>query len=272
MLQILTCRMEVAQKYGMDAAVLLHNIVYWTLKNKAEGRHFHDGRYWTYSSRKALAEMYPCWSDSQIKRILAKLRDAGALLVADYNDNRMLRTNWYSPSDEVLALYGEEPGPVKPADPDPPPSDPGPKMPDDSDPMHCPICSNALSGSGQRIYNENKKLQQEEPPIVPQGTGANEQDKLFNGFWAAYPRKQAKQDARKAWDKLKPDLDLCRIMAEALRRQKRSEQWQREGGRYIPLPATWIRGRRWEDDPDGGPGGDQGGGIIEEEGVICIDD
>lgn len=234
MLQILTCRMDVAERYGLDGAVFLHNVVYWTLKNKAEERHFHDGRYWTYASRKGLAQMYPLWSDSQIKRIIARLRDAGALLMGDYNENRMVRTNWYAPSDEILALYGESP---------PPPEDSGQNRPED-----CPEPPSALGENAQCLYNENKKLQQEEPPVVPQEGDLS--DKLFERFWNAYPkvRRQKKKDAKKAWDKLKPSLELCHQMAVALEAQKRSEEWTRDGGRYIPMPATWIRGERWTDE------------------------
>ena len=84
------------------------------------------------------------------------------------------------------------------------------------------------------------------PPIVPQGT---ESEMLFERFWSAYPRRQYKDRARKAWAKLGPDLALCRRMSEALAIQKRSAQWTEAGGKYIPHPATWLNGRCWEDDP-----------------------
>lgn len=108
MLQILMCRTDVAVRYSLDAAVLLNNVVYWTQKNQSEGKHFHDGRYWMSASLKGLAALYPLWSVPQIKRLIAKLRDSGALLVGDFNEDRMNRTNWYSPSDEILALYEAE--------------------------------------------------------------------------------------------------------------------------------------------------------------------
>lgn len=90
-------------------------------------------------------------------------------------------------------------------------------------------------------------------------------DALFSGFWAAYPRKRGKESARRAWRKLAPDLALCRVMAEALERQRRSEDWRREGGQFIPYPATWLSGRRWEDEPDGAAGPEEAG-----EGVTYI--
>ncbi len=94
------------------------------------------------------------------------------------------------------------------------------------------------------------------PPVVPQGT-----DVLFDRFWNAYPKKKGKESARRAWDKLRPDVALCRVMAEALERQKRSREWRKEGGQFIPYPATWLNGRRWEDEedkPDSTPEGEEG--------------
>lgn len=90
----------------------------------------------------------------------------------------------------------------------------------------------------------NKRINK--PPIVPQGTDTLWT--LFDRFWKAYPRKENKARARKAWAKLAPDMALCRRMSAALEAQKCSEQWQRENGRYIPHPASWLNGRRWEDE------------------------
>ncbi len=229
MLQILTCRMDLAAKYGTDAAIFLHNIVYWTLKNQSEERHFHEGRYWMQASLNGLAALYPLWSAPQIKRMIAKLRDAGILLVGDFNEDRMVRTNWYSPSDEILALYddGIDTAAIG-----------------RNRKMH----GTKSSGVGTKSENANKdkeESKEEISPLTPQGA-----DKLFDQFWAAYPKKKGKEQARKAWKKLKPDKDLCRQMAAALKWQKQSQDWLKDGGQFIPYPASWLNGRRWEDVPD----------------------
>jgi hypothetical protein len=70
----------------------------------------------------------------------------------------------------------------------------------------------------------------------------------FEQFWSAYPRKMGKQDALKVFEKLAPDSTLLDLMLVALRAQSQLDQWQREGGKYIPHAATWLRGRRWEDE------------------------
>ena len=70
---------------------------------------------------------------------------------------------------------------------------------------------------------------------------------LFLTFWKAYPKKRAKKAAEKAFFKLNPSEGLLEKMLEALERQKKSREWQEDGGQYIPYPATWINGERWED-------------------------
>jgi len=246
MLQILTCRADVAAKYGTDAAIFLHNVVYWVLKNKAEGRHLHQGRYWTYASRKGLAEMYPIWSESQIKRMIAKLRDQGALLLGDFNEDRRLRTSWYSPSDEIMALYGEDCiGRNRPA--------------------HCPESPSALDENGQCIYKEVQEESQDIPPLPPKGEGqraGRKRDKSvpawkperFEAFWAYYrthARGEDRQGAVKAWDKLKPDDGLIAAMGKALQAQLQTEEWRRGVG--VPYAKTWLNNRRWTDAPKAPP-------------------
>ena len=106
MIQTLTCRMEVAARYGLNVAVFVHNIVHWALKNESEGKHYYDGRYWAYSSYDGLVRWFePLWSSQQIKRIVAKCKDEGLILVGNYNSSPTDRTNWYSPCDEILQLY-----------------------------------------------------------------------------------------------------------------------------------------------------------------------
>lgn len=74
------------------------------------------------------------------------------------------------------------------------------------------------------------------------------QARRFERFWAVYPRRVAKGEARKAWRQLDPDDQLTARIVAAVERDKRSEQWRRDGGRYIPHPATWLRRESWDDE------------------------
>lgn len=68
----------------------------------------------------------------------------------------------------------------------------------------------------------------------------------FDVFWQTYPKKTGKDAAIKSWNKLKPNLD---DVLNALKWQKQSEQWQKNGGQFIPNPATYLNQGRWKDEP-----------------------
>ena len=70
----------------------------------------------------------------------------------------------------------------------------------------------------------------------------------FDRFWEAYPRKVGKEEARKAFERVEVPVD---VLVDAISVQRKSAQWQKEGGRYIPFPANWLNQRRWEDQPPG---------------------
>ena len=70
----------------------------------------------------------------------------------------------------------------------------------------------------------------------------------FDKFYSLYPKKHGKQNALKSWEKLKPDDSLCQEIMTALSQQKKSEQWTKDNGKFVPYPATWLNGRRWEDE------------------------
>ena len=70
----------------------------------------------------------------------------------------------------------------------------------------------------------------------------------FDSFWSAYPKKKAKGDAEKAFNKIKPDAELLKTMLDAIDAQSRSPDWTKDGGQFIPFPATWLNQKRWEDE------------------------
>lgn len=67
----------------------------------------------------------------------------------------------------------------------------------------------------------------------------------FDEFWTAYPRKVGKGDAEKAYAKaLKAGTTHAAIMAAVA-----ATRWSLEP-KYIPHAATWLNGKRWQDDPE----------------------
>lgn len=73
----------------------------------------------------------------------------------------------------------------------------------------------------------------------------------FLRFWKVYPKKVKRQQAEEAWSAIQPDEGLCQAIVDAVHLQH-GTVWTGldEGTRYIPDPANWLTGRRWEDEVD----------------------
>jgi len=71
---------------------------------------------------------------------------------------------------------------------------------------------------------------------------------LFSLFWENYPKRKDKLKAEKAFKKIKADDQTMASILLALETQKESNDWLKDDGQFIPLPATWLNGRRWEDE------------------------
>lgn len=90
--------------YGIHEAILIQNLQFWIVKNRANGRHEHDGRTWTYSSTKAFTELFPYMSTSAMRRTLLSLQTQGVILTGNYNSNQYNRTSWFAFADEAVFL------------------------------------------------------------------------------------------------------------------------------------------------------------------------
>jgi|TARA_R110002110_G_scaffold250425_1_gene466534 monoamine oxidase len=67
----------------------------------------------------------------------------------------------------------------------------------------------------------------------------------FEAFWRVYPKRQAKKEAQKAWRRIRPDAATQAAILASL-------AWQVPTWTdltYAPLPATYLRGERWTDEP-----------------------
>lgn len=95
--------------------------------------------------------------------------------------------------------------------------------------------SNSISNSDSIVYIRDKKI----------GESEGEEEKGFDAFWAAYPKKINKQGAQRAFAKVDVPIET---LLQAVETQRRSRQWTEAGGQYIPYPATWLNQRRWEDE------------------------
>ena len=87
---------EIAKVVGVPAAVVFNTLAHWILYNESAGKNFFDGRHWTYNSAKGYTKSFPFFTESQIRRALAKLVDSGYLVTGCYNAVQYDRTTWYS--------------------------------------------------------------------------------------------------------------------------------------------------------------------------------
>lgn len=79
------------------------------------------------------------------------------------------------------------------------------------------------------------------------GEGKAPSEEGFEQFWKLYPKKKSRKEALKAWMKLNPEADLRQTLITALGDHCVSDDWTKDGGRYIPNASTWINGERWAD-------------------------
>ena len=107
------------------------------------------------------------------------------------------------------------------------------------------ICKKMIADDSKCPRNPIQSLSESESNPNPKAAALDER---FDRFWSVYPRHEGKQSARKKFQALNPSEELLQTMIEAVEKQKQSDQWTKDGGQYIPHPATWIYGKRWEDE------------------------
>lgn len=114
------------------------------------------------------------------------------------------------------------------------------------------IASGVLAECLQDAIPEKRREERE--------TEIETEDIYFQKFWNLYPNKKAKASAKKAWASAKINGEFDSVMA-ALEIQSRSPDWTKNKGEFIPYPASWINGRRWEDEVSTP--------IVKERGFVC---
>lgn len=95
-----------AQKYGMDEAVFIQTLVFWTASNAAKGpednEHFQQERYWSYGTPEYFVRFFPYWKPRRIKDILSSCIVQNLIIKGSFNKKGYDRTAWYSLSDNAL--------------------------------------------------------------------------------------------------------------------------------------------------------------------------
>lgn len=95
---------NLAQKLSIEAAIIFNNICYWIDKNRANGKHFYEGRHWTYNSVKAFGELFPYMTRHIIDKSLKSLESEGYIVTGNFNESSYDRTKWFSVKQNIHLL------------------------------------------------------------------------------------------------------------------------------------------------------------------------
>jgi len=212
---------EHAKRHGVESAIIIKNLQFWILKNRANNKHFNDGRTWTYNSVKAFAELFPYWNGKQIARILKKLEDEKVIISGNYNKSAYDRTKWYAFYDESIYLNLEN---------------------------HLPKKANGKEESGEPIPDVSTDVNSDKKQYKQHFSNAGHLEN-FESFWGRYPRKKGKEPAKKAYTRLEKQGKLDDLN-KALDNYIKEIASKKTDSNYILHGSTFLNGR-WLDYVDG---------------------
>lgn len=203
---------QLAERIGLNEAIVLQQLKYWL--NETESGVDHEGHRWIYNTVEQWQKQFPFWSVDTVKRGLKSLQSQGIIFAEQLAKSKHDRTYHYAINYECNALF-------------------------EQGNLPCSEVGNLPSsiGAGCPVLHTENTTKTTPDTFVP-----------FEQFWKLYPRKASKATAEKAWSKLKVSEDLFALIAKALARQATSIDWLKNGGQYIPHGATWLNGKRWEDE------------------------
>lgn len=226
--------------YGIEEAIFIDNFVHWIQKNKANNKHYHDGRYWTYNSAKAFSEQFPYMNESKVKRVLARLVDMGMIQKGNYNENQYDRTCWYAFTDNGTAIvqkhYFHSPkmtnGKVQNelTIPDNKPNNKPYIFTPSSEAEDGDLFGDDSSSTLSMLSSENKL------PYAPDTGGATKfiRDECFEDLWLMYERKGSKANAKKEFAKLTDaEIEAMRRHIPAYLESRPERQYRQDFERYI---------------------------------------
>lgn len=224
---------NIASKFGVNVALFLEHLHFWTFQNLVNNRNLYDGLCWTYNSLDAFLKIFPYWSKQNLETVIKRCISEGLIAKGNYNQNKYDRTCWYALTpysyhffDDLLdetffsALYStisenQEIDLVEFRNRFPASKTPIPDI--------------------KPISDTNTKH-----PISPKG----EVDR-FQEFWEMYPNKIAKKACYEKWRRLKLDLLADEIFIKLREQIIKDESWIRG---YAPNPLTFLTQERWNDE------------------------
>lgn len=224
---------DIAVAYGLPEAIILNHMQFWIEQNEANNINFYDGSYWTYNTTKAYSEIFPYFSQRQIQCALKHLRDEGILKTGNYNKSAYDRTLWYAFTEKGISIMQKCKMEVA-------------GMSNGFDAQVQPIPDNNTDNKPDRDNSNNNTSASE--TNAKQKIDLKEIENDFEEVWKAYPKKQGKEAAKKAYIKArKAGVSNCEIVA-GLTQYKLFIKANNTSERYIKHGSTWFNQKCWQDD------------------------
>lgn len=242
---------NVAQKLGVNKAILLQYIDFWVEKNRANAMGLYDGKVWVYHTIEAFLEIFPYFTKSSLSRYLRELQNEGYIASIQNIKKSQNNVKYYT----ILPKYYELT-----------------KMGIDDSKMGNPyndisVLKKNILSSLELENNLEKELEKEsareidtnleaettndsEPPSkLKPDTPASYLDVRaeFEQIFALYPRKS---DKLGAWEEFRSlPLSERAIVGKAI--EARLPEWrelERKGeGKFIPLLKNFLRKKLYEE-------------------------
>ena len=223
---------DIAVAYGLPEAIILNHIQFWIEQNEANKLNYFDGSYWTYNTTKAFAEIFPYLSQRQIQCALKHLRDEGILKTGNYNKSAYDRTLWYAFTEKGISIMQK----CKMEDV---------KMSNGFDAQVQPIPDNNTDNNSDIIPDNNTIASDSN---ARKKTDLQELEKDFEEVWKIYPKKQGKENAKKAYIKARKagtsNLEIVAGLTQYIAFIKANNT----ADKYIKHGSTWFNQKCWEDD------------------------
>lgn len=97
----------VAKEFGVNTAIFLQNMAFWTQKNLANEKHIYDGYCWTYNTLKAFQKIFPYFSKQNLETIIKSCLREGLIIKGNYNKTKYDRTGWYALTPKAYKFFSQ---------------------------------------------------------------------------------------------------------------------------------------------------------------------
>ena len=209
---------EIAKQYDIVTAILLDNFYFWIKQNEVNERNFKDGRYWTYNSKKAIAEWFPYLNERQLDYALKKMVEQGLIIKGNYNENKYDRTLWYAITDFGYSILQNC------------------KMYDNGYNINFSITTTNTSTNTdieKKSKRKNEKYEEE-----------------FEEIWKLYPRKKGKSSALSHYIKARKEGVSYEVIKQGVENYAKECKVKGRSEEYIKHGSTWFNSKSWLDDYD----------------------